>query len=306
MVNPTGEKPVSPYPTIRTLPANVPESVRTVLDYFCFRYNKVPRVLWQDRFARGLVQSGDGPVDGCTLYRPGLEIRYHREGRGAEPPVRAEFGVVHEDDDLLVADKPHFLPVMPSGRYVSRCLLTFLRDATGNPDLVPLHRLDRDTAGLVAFSKRKTTRRPLAMMFEPGKIRKEYRALCELRSAKPPRRQVIEGHLAVEIPYWKRRMVPGEPVNSRTEVICIRTVENLGYFRILPHTGKTHQIRVHLASIGCPILNDRIYCEGLEPDANLINAPLQLLAARLDLIHPLTGMPLTVRSRLRLAALAFF
>ncbi len=305
-LNPLMDNPVSPYPTIRTLPANVPESVRTVLDYFCWRFDKVPADTWRGRFARGLVYTELGPVNAETLYEAGREIRYHREGREAEPPVRWECQIVHEDDDLLIADKPHFLPVMPSGRYVSRCLLTILRQVTENPDLVPLHRLDRDTAGLVAFSKRKATRRPLAMMFEPGKIRKEYRALCEVREAKPPRRQVIEGHLAVEIPYWKRRLVPGEPVNSRTEVIRIRSSENLVYCKILPHTGKTHQIRVHLAAIGCPILNDRTYCEGLEPDGSLISAPLQLLAARLDFVHPLTGARLIVRSRRQLSALVLF
>ena len=300
------EKPVSPYPTIRTLPANVPASVRTVLDYFCWRFDKVPVETWRGRFERGLVYTDIGPVNAGTLYEAGREIRYHREGRCAEPPVRWNYQIVYEDENLLIADKPHFLPVMPSGRYVSRCLLTLLRDATGNPDLVPLHRLDRDTAGLVAFSKRKATRRPLAMMFEPGKIRKEYRALCEIREAKPLRRQIVEGHLAVEIPYWKRRLVPGEPVNSRTEVIRIRIAGNLAYCKILPHTGKTHQIRVHLAAIGCPILNDRIYHEGLEPDGGVISAPLQLLAARLDFIHPLTGAPQSVRSRRKLSALVLF
>ena len=86
--------PVSPYPTIRTLPANVPDSVRTVLDYFCWRFDKVPVETWRDRFARGLVSTDLGRVNEATLYEAGREIRYHREGRGAEPPVRWEYRVV--------------------------------------------------------------------------------------------------------------------------------------------------------------------------------------------------------------------
>lgn len=277
-----------------------------MLDFLRHRYPRIPLEVWQRRFARGLVFTATGPLTPDAPFVPALEVCYYREIAGPEPNVRRDITTVHEDADLLVIDKPHMLPVVPSGPYVRNCLLAMIRDATGNDDIVPLHRLDRDTAGLVAFSKRPATRGPLAALFEPGRIRKEYRAICLVRGPLPARVLDVSGRLVMDVPFYKRRLErDGEP-NSNTRVVRLRTRPPLAYVRLLPRTGKTHQLRVHLASIGCPILNDRVYAEGSLPGAGQVSTPLQLLASRLDIRHPITGVLLALRTRRRLAAAVLF
>ena len=121
----------------------------TLLDGLCARFPRVPRPVWLDRFARGRVQDARGlPLDAAMPYRVGQEVRYFREVDD-EPPVPFEERIVHADAHLVIADKPHFLPVTPAGGHVRETLLARLVGRLGNPDLVPLHRIDRDTAGLV-------------------------------------------------------------------------------------------------------------------------------------------------------------
>lgn len=274
-----------------------------MLDYFQHRYDKVPNAVWARRFAEGLVQA-DGVALGLdSPYEAGLKIGYFRQGRVEEPPVNWNWSAVYEDEDLLVVDKPHGLPVMPSGRYVARSLVTALKLAFENSEIVPLHRLDRDTSGLVAFSKRAATRRPLSLLFVPGRIRKEYRALCETRGEKPSRQFSVTGRIEVEIPHWKRRLMQDGETNSETEFLTLRANENFAWLAVRPRTGKTHQIRVHLASVGLPIVNDRVYRDGLPPEAADLSHPLQLQAFKLTFIHPVSGQPRVIRSRLRLSGL---
>lgn len=303
---PPPQSSISPFPSYRRLPGKAPEGVTTVMDFLMWRYPKIPAIVWASRFGRGLVLDAAGsPMSVHEPFAPGLEVRYFREVAGPEPPVRRELSIVHEDEDLLVADKPHGLPVVPSGAYVKNCLLTLLREAGHGVDLVPLHRIDRDTAGLVAFSKRPASRGALSALFVPGRLSKEYRAIVTLPADGIPRRFTVRGHVGVDVPFWKRRLVPGEPENSITHVERLRSSRGLGYVRLRPETGKTHQLRVHLASAGSPILNDRIYGEGLTPDAEAaLQAPLQLLARRLELVHPITGKRLALRSVRRLSAMA--
>lgn len=273
--------------------------------FLLWRYPKIPAVVWTSRFARGLVIDAAGrPMAADHPFVPGLEVRYFREIAGPEPPVRRELSIVHEDDDLLVADKPHGLPVVPSGPYVRNCLLTLLREAGHGVDLVPLHRIDRDTAGLVCFSRRPESRGALAALFVPGKLHKEYRAIVAGGGAELPRRFTVRGHVGIDVPFWRRRLVAGEPDNSVTHAVRLRAARGLAYLQLMPETGKTHQLRVHLASVGHPILNDRIYGEGLMPDpAAALQAPLQLLARLLELVHPISGRRLRLRSRRRLSGL---
>ena len=131
----------------------------TVLDGLCAHFPQIPRDTWLDRFARGRVQdAGGGVLDADTPYRVGMEVRYFREVID-EPRIPFEARIVFADAHLVVADKPHFLPVMPAGRFVRETLLSRLQAQLGNADLVPLHRIDRETAGLVLFSANETTRR---------------------------------------------------------------------------------------------------------------------------------------------------
>ena len=133
-------------------PAIAAGSWPTVLDCLCARFPAIGRAQWLDRMARGRVLDADGlPLAADTPYRVGLEVHYYREVAD-EPPIPFEETVLHVDAHLLVADKPHFLPVTPAGGHVHETLLGRLIRSTGNPHLVPLHRIDRDTAGLVLFS----------------------------------------------------------------------------------------------------------------------------------------------------------
>ncbi len=297
---PPNDRPVSPYPTRHTLPRIPTDPPATILDHLARRMPKVPLETWARRFNDGLIYSARGPLAPDSPYEPGLELFVHREGWRPEPPVRVDWLPVHEDEELLVVDKPHALPVMPSGRYVTRALVTLLRDATGNADLVPLHRLDLETTGLVCFSKRPESRAALAALFLPGRIRKSYRAICELRESPPARVFTVSGRIEVEIPHWKRKLArEGEP-DSESEVLVIAKRDGRAWVRVRPRTGKTHQIRVHLAANGLPIVHDRVYAEGLPPETDFEH-PLQLQCARLDLVHPVTGRALTLRAERRLS-----
>jgi tRNA pseudouridine32 synthase/23S rRNA pseudouridine746 synthase len=150
----------------------------TLIDGLCARFPAVPRDVWRDRFARGRVLGDDGEVLAPdTPYRVGREVHYYREVAD-EPRIPFEERVLHLDEHLLVADKPHFLPVMPSGAHVHETLLGRLIRRTGNAGLVPLHRIDRETAGLVLFSVNRATRAPPTRpCFANGRSRSTTRPL---------------------------------------------------------------------------------------------------------------------------------
>ena len=149
-----------------------------LLDGLCARFPNVDRATWLDRFARGRVLDAQGaPLAPDTRWHVGLEIRYFREVSD-ETPIPFTETLLHVDDRLVVADKPHFLPVTPSGRYVRETLLARLQHRLGNPDLVPLHRIDRDTAGLVLFSRDVASRCSYQQLFAPREIHKRYEAIA--------------------------------------------------------------------------------------------------------------------------------
>ena len=163
----------------------------TVLEGLCARFRAVPRAQWLDRMARGRVLDSSGrPLAPDTPYRVGLEVHYYREV-AEEPRIPFEETVLHADGDLLVADKPHFLPVAPTGAHVHETLLGRLIRRTGNPGLVPLHRIDRDTAGLVLFSANPRTWLPVPAEWaaltverqtpDPGSTLNFFRELIRLR-----------------------------------------------------------------------------------------------------------------------------
>ena len=259
-----------------------------------------------------------------------------------EERVPVEIGIVHEDEHLLVVDKPHFLASTPNGRFVRECVVTRMRVEHDNPDLVAIHRLDRVTAGLLLLSKRPETRGAYQTLFQNRRIRKTYRALAALPSEAPVEGTVRAGSTdpAAEVPPgWAAcratllhkesgdrqvREVPGPP-NSRTEARLVRILEEadlpsptepqtaddlpiapagptprIAEFELQPHTGRTHQLRVHMNGWGMPILGDPVYPVDLGPDPYDLSSPLQLLASRLEFRDPLTGEGRVFDSRLAL------
>jgi tRNA pseudouridine32 synthase/23S rRNA pseudouridine746 synthase len=206
-----------------------------------------------------------------------------------------------EDDHLLVADKPHFMPVTPSGPYVQQCLLVQLKRLTGHADLVPLHRIDRETAGLVLFGKRLHERDAYHALFRDHRIHKTYHAVAAHRPelALP---RVHTSRLAEDPAFFfKMREVPGEP-NSETRITRLGVQGEHALYQLEPVTGKRHQLRVHMMAMGMPIVGDQFYptvSRGPEAQEDFSN-PLQLLAHAVRFTDPLTGQAREFESQLQL------
>ncbi|MCC6562734.1 MAG: pseudouridine synthase [Xanthomonadales bacterium] len=272
----------------------------SVLDCLCERFPAVARGQWLERMARGRVVDGDGRwVTPETPHRVGLEVHYYREVSDEMLIPFAEV-VLHADADLLVADKPHFLPVTPTGAHVHETLLGRLIRRTGNQSLVPLHRIDRDTAGLVLFSANPQSRARYQALFRERHIEKCYEAIAPAL----PR---------VEFPCVRcSRMVAGEPVfrmqevdgpaNSETRIDVLSRAGANWRYALTPITGRKHQLRVHMAALGAAIANDTMYPNLLQRAAGDYSAPLQLLATRLSFTDPLRGIERSFSSDLRLQA----
>ena len=211
-----------------------------------------------------------------------------------------EISILHQDENLLVVDKPHFLPTTPGGMYVAESALVRLRVALGIPDLIPMHRLDRMTAGVLLFSTNPETRGKYQVMFEKRRIEKEYEAVAPVRpDLELP--LVVRSRMVKSRTYLLAQEVPGEP-NAETRVELLEESAGTGRYRLLPHTGKTHQLRVHMASLGIGILNDPFYPVLLEQAPDDYSRPLQLLARSVRFTDPLTREPVEYRSRLSLDA----
>jgi tRNA pseudouridine32 synthase/23S rRNA pseudouridine746 synthase len=264
----------------------------------CARFPAIAREVWIDRFARGRVLGADGsPLAADAPYRVGAEIRYFREVVD-EAAVPFEESVLHVDAHLVVADKPHFLPVTPAGGHVRETLLARLVQRLGNPDLVPLHRIDRDTAGLVLFSINPATRDAYQSLFRQRRIHKHYEAIAPaLPALSFP--SVRASRLEAGEPFFRMREVDGVP-NSETRIDVIERMGASWRYALEPVTGRKHQLRVHMAALGAAIENDRLYPELVEVAADDYSRPLQLLARRLVFVDPLSGVERAFESRLRL------
>lgn len=273
-----------------TLPSRLqlaPGDWPSLLDGLCARFPRIDRVQWQDRFARGRVQDVQGRALAADQpWQVGLEILYFREVSG-EPSIPFSERILYQDEHLLVADKPHYLPVTPAGGYVRETLLARLVAQTGNADLVPLHRLDRLTAGLVLFSQRPDSRDAYQRLFRERRIDKTYEALAPALPGLVFPLQRLSRIVAGE-PFFRMAEVPGE-ANARTRVEVIAADGAVWHYRLQPETGRKHQLRVHMAALGAPILGDDLYPQ-LQPAADPLQAPpLQLLARALAFQDPLSG-----------------
>ncbi len=271
----------------------------TLLDGLCARFPQIEREVWLDRFARGRVQDASGCVLAAELpYRVGMEVRYFREVPD-EPRIPFEAHILFADADLVVADKPHFLPVMPAGRFVVETLLLRLQAQVGNPDLVPLHRIDRETAGLVLFSARPETRAIYQVLFRQRTIMKTYEAIAQpLPSLCMP--HVHSSLLKAGEPFFRTCEADGVP-NSETRIDVIERRPHAWRYDLQPVTGRKHQLRVHMAALGAPIVNDSLYPELCTRGPDDFSRPLQLLAKSLRFVDPVVGGVREFESRLALS-----
>lgn len=259
----------------------------TVLDALCAGFPRVDRDTWISRFLRGRILDGSGtPLPLDAPYRVGAEIRYYREVAN-EARIDAMETILHVDADLIVVDKPHFLPVMPGGGYVADTLLARLVRRFGDIGIVPLHRLDRLTAGVVLFSANPATRSRYQALFRDRAIGKRYEAIA---APLPDMTLPLQRHSRLERgePFFRMRETAGEP-NALTDIDVLERGDAAWRYALSPITGRKHQLRVHMAALGAPIANDPLYPVLRDATPDNPQHPLKLLARALEFIDPLTG-----------------
>ena len=281
------------------------------LAYLCLRFPDVGEAAWRSRMARGEVVGADGrALHPDSALQRGGRIWYYRE-LDAETPIPFEERILFRDAHLVVVDKPHFLPMTPSGRFLHETLLVRLKNKLGLAQLTPIHRLDRETAGVVIFSHREETRGAYQSLFQKREVAKTYEALAPLlpgRACPVHAAGVVAGAVSRDAagalpsaypftyrsrmvegtPFFRMREVEGEP-NSETAIDVIELRGELALYRLQPHTGRKHQLRVHMNALGAPIVNDAFYPDALPDKGDDFAHPLKLLARSIAFDDPLTG-----------------
>lgn len=274
----------------------------TVLAYLAQKFTRIPEADWHARMVSGKVLDDQGnPLSPAHPYQPGLRVYYYRSV-AREPRIPFEAVILFQDEHLIVVDKPHFLPVMPSGGYLQETVLVRLKRQTGLDTLVPIHRIDRDTAGLVMFSVLPRSRGAYAALFRDRAVHKTYEAIAPWRAdlALPLTR---ESRLEESGHFMLQREVDGPP-NARTQIEVMDICGDLARYRLHPVTGQRHQLRVHMAALGLPILGDGLY-PTLTPEGHTDHAhPLQLLAKSIEFMDPMTGLARRFDSQRQLQALS--
>jgi tRNA pseudouridine32 synthase/23S rRNA pseudouridine746 synthase len=278
---------ISKYPSVVTMP-EAKKPYPSIMEFLCQAFPAISGDQWADRIHGGRVLDDHGkPITAETCYSPSKRIFYFRETEN-EPVIPFAEKILYQDDEILVACKPHFLPVTPGGRYVDECLLNRLRRRTGIDGLAPIHRLDRETAGVVIFSMNKESRGLYHMAFMHGKIEKTYHALAEVNQPPAKSQWIVENRIVRGEPPFRMTIAPGV-ANARSHIQLLEMKGNRGRFRLQPATGKTHQLRLHLSSLGFRIINDRVYPE-LQPETpDAFDQPLQLLAKSVRFRDPVSG-----------------
>ncbi|GHD00550.1 pseudouridylate synthase [Zhihengliuella salsuginis] len=289
----------------------------TVLDYVMHRFGHVDPDGLLRRFDDGEVVGIDGdPIRRDTPLSDHEFLWYYREVPH-EDPIPFTESIVYQDEHLLAVDKPHFLPTTPGGRFVQESALVRLRNRLGIPDLIPMHRLDRATAGILLFSTNPATRGTYQTLFERREIRKEYECVSALDAPAAGAEELREAHGFPLV--YRNRMTKvkgqlraivesGEP-NAESWIDVLGTGASLGAhagtavgrFLLKPHSGKTHQLRVHMAALGLGILNDAFYPRLWDKAPDDYARPLQLLARAIEFRDPVTGNDVRFSSQLELA-----
>lgn len=290
----------------------------TAMDYMMHRWGHIDPQGIADRFDAGeIVGEGGIPLERATPLEDHTFIWYYRT-LPPETRIPVELNILHQDENILVVDKPHFLPTTPGGTYIQESALVRLRNQLSLPDLIPMHRLDRMTAGILLLSTNPETRGNYQVLFEKRQVQKEYECVAAAEPA--------AGYPAVEFPivvrnrmtksrsYLLAEVIDGEP-NAETRINKVKEFDGgtghqgashqssrrWGLYGLQPHSGKTHQLRVHMASLGLGIMNDSFYPVLLDQAPDDYTKPLQLLARGIKFVDPITQRPVEYRSRLELS-----
>ncbi len=290
---------MSTYPSTVLMP-KMEKPYPLILDFLAHRFPGIDTDTWKLRIQSGKVLTEEGekvPLD--MLCTPLKRLHYFREVSKEEVIPFTET-ILFCNTELLVACKPHFLPVTPGGPYVNQCLLHRLKEKADNPHLSPINRIDRETAGLVLFSMNPKTRGRYQELFMQGKVEKTYEAVTQYSHDPEKHTWTVENRLVRGTPWFRMKKALGKP-NAISEISLMQTRGNRGIFKLKPVTGKKHQLRLHLAGSGFPILNDRYYPTLLPEKNNDYSAPLQLLAGRLQFRDPISGRQMCYESQRQLS-----
>lgn len=270
----------------------------TITDFLVERFPAITRETWLERMQQGLMADEFGlAVTPERPYQGHMRVYYYR-ALDDEPRIPFEETVLYQDEHLVVADKPHFLPVTPSGHYLQETLLVRLKNRLGLDSLTPIHRIDRETAGLVLFSVQIADRNAYQGLFRQHTIHKHYEAIAPWRSdiALPVTRK---SRIVEDKPFFRQLEVPGEP-NSESRIDVLEVAGNVARYALSPITGKKHQLRVHMNALGLPILNDRMYPPVEHTPDDDYRLPLQLLAKSIAFTDPVTGQQRQFETRFSL------
>lgn len=272
---------------------------RSVREFLADRLPRADPQRIDEMLAEDLIVDRAGPVGADSPYVPDSFLWFHRD-LPDERHVPVEIGIVHRDEHVVVADKPHFLASIPRGKHITQTALVRLRQELDLPELSPAHRLDRVTAGLLLFVINKSDRGKYQTMFRYKRIHKEYEAIAPYSpTLELPR--TVRSRIVKERGTLAAQEVPGEP-NAETLVELAERRDGIGRYRLTPATGRTHQLRVHMSSLGVPILGDNFFPTITDTELDDYRNPLQLLAKRLSYVDPITGERSAFESNLRLAA----
>ena len=274
----------------------------TVLKFLVQRFAGVPEPIWRQRLDAGdVVDDAGHTVTAHTAFTPLRRLYYYRAVPD-EPRIPFDEVILWQDAHLLVVDKPHFLPVLPSGKYLQETVLVRLKNRLGLEALSPIHRIDRDTAGLVLFSAQQVTRDAYQALFRERTINKTYEAIAPWNPALPwPIRRETR-LMPSPTQFMQQIEVDGAP-NTLTHIAPLEVHGKLAKYELKPVTGHRHQLRVHMNSLGLPIVGDGIY-PVLTPEGQMDYArPLQLLAKSIEFVDPLSGVLRRFESQRALKAL---
>lgn len=270
----------------------------TIADFLVQRFAHQPRETWLKRMDDGEVVDEYGvAVSPQRPYQAHIRVYYYRS-LAEEPRIPFDEVLLFQDAHLAVVDKPHFLPVVPSGHYLQETVLVRLKRKLGIDTIVPIHRIDRDTAGIVMFSLQPQTRDPYHALFREHTVRKTYEAIAPYR-ADLQFPLTHQSRLAPAAHFMQQQEMSGPP-NTITHIRLLETRGALARYELRPVTGHRHQLRVHMAALGLPILGDGIYPE-LTPEGQIdYSKPLQLLAKAIEFSDPLSGLQRCFESRRQL------
>lgn len=279
---------IASSPSKLSLPQHNP-GVTTVLEFLILKFPAITSDVWQQRMADGKVHWHDGSlINTRSLYVAQQRVYYYREV-AREPVIPFAEKIVFQDELILVAYKPHFLPVMPGGEYVEECLQNRLRNKTGNQQLQAVHRIDNGTAGLVLFAVNSDSRAHYHNLFATHQVTKTYQAIASTvnQPVKDNQQWEVKNRLEKSEPKFLMQIVEGL-ANSHSRIRCLQHSADKALFELNPITGKTHQLRVHMQSLGWPLMNDTYYPTLQVNKSDDYSNPLQLLAQQLQFIDPIT------------------